>query len=209
MRSCQTHIRLKIPFNYIVFEGNIGAGKTSFATRFASQYNGRLILERFHDNPFLPKFYDDPDKYSFPLELSFLAERYQQLNQKVSALELFSEFTVSDYLFFKCQIFASVNLGPDEFALYTSFFNVMHSNLPKPDLIVYLHQDIERLKSNIKHRGREYEQNITEQYLTKVESGYLNYFRQHSDLNVKIIDVSGLDFVKNDRDYEIILKKMF
>jgi deoxyguanosine kinase len=153
---------------YIVIEGNIGAGKTSFATRLANDLNARLILEQYADNPFLPKFYDNPDRYSFPLELSFLAARYKQLAGELSQTNLFNPVTVADYYFVKSLIFARNTLPDDEFTLYRQLFDIIWQQLPKPSMYFYLHSPVERLLQNIKMRGREYEQNIKAEYLTKI-----------------------------------------
>ncbi|WP_046755100.1 2-amino-4-hydroxy-6-hydroxymethyldihydropteridine diphosphokinase [Kordia jejudonensis] len=195
-------------FNYIAIEGNIGAGKTSLATKIAEDFNGKLILERFADNPFLPKFYEDNGRYAFPLEMSFLADRYQQISDDLSQLDLFKDFIVSDYDIFKSLIFAKVTLQREEYKLYRKLFDIMYKEIPKPDLYVYLYQNTERLLRNIKKRGRDYEQKIPSEYLDKINNGYLEFIRTHKDLNVKIIDVSDLDFVANSNDYQKIISEI-
>ncbi|MBC8753152.1 2-amino-4-hydroxy-6-hydroxymethyldihydropteridine diphosphokinase [Kordia sp. YSTF-M3] len=195
-------------FNYIAIEGNIGAGKTSLATKIAEDFNGKLILERFADNPFLPKFYEDNSRYAFPLEMSFLADRYQQISDDLSQLDLFKDFIVSDYDIFKSLIFAKVTLQQDEFKLYRKLFDIMYSEIPKPDLYVYLYQNTDRLLRNIKKRGRDYEQKIPSEYLDKINNGYLEFIRTHTDLNVRIIDVSDLDFVANANDYQKVISEI-
>ena len=192
-------------YNFIVIEGNIGAGKTTLATRIAGQYNAKLILEQFADNPFLPKFYENPSKYAFPLELSFLAERYQQLKDELSKQDLFKSFTISDYLFTKSLIFAKANLQQDEFALFSKLFDIINSLLPKPDLLVYLYLDIDRLKDNIKSRGREYEQSIKKEYLMKIQTGYLDFIKQQNDMRILIIDINDVDFINDKGYYESII----
>ena len=182
-------------YNFIAIEGNIGAGKTSLATRIATEFNARLILEQFEENTFLPKFYENPAKYAFPLELTFLAERYQQLKDKLSTQDMFKTFTVADYFIHKSLIFASRNLSGDEFTLYTRLFNIIEGVLPKPDLLVYLYLDIDNLKRNIQARGRVYEQNIQFEYLEKIQQGYLDFLRQQHKIRVLIIDTNHLDFV--------------
>jgi deoxyadenosine/deoxycytidine kinase len=189
-------------YNYIVIEGNIGAGKTSLATRLAEEYNARLILEQFEENSFLPKFYEDPARYAFPLELSFLADRYQQLKAQFSTTDIFKTFTVADYFIFKSLIFASRNLEPLEFGLYSKLFAIVSSVVPKPDLIVYLYLSLDNLKKNIQKRGRPYEQNIQFEYLEKIQAGYLEFLRQQQELRVVVIDTNGLDFVGRRTDYE-------
>ncbi len=193
---------------YIAIEGNIGAGKTSLATKIAHDFNAKLILERFADNPFLPKFYEDAQRYSFPLEMSFLADRYQQISDDLSQLDLFKDFIVSDYDVFKSLIFSKITLQDDEFMLYRKLFYLMYKELRKPDLYVYLYQNTERLQANIKKRGRDYEQNIADDYLEKINTGYLEFLKTQSDFNVKIIDVSDKDFLKNRADYLSVLKEI-
>ncbi|GAA3602255.1 2-amino-4-hydroxy-6-hydroxymethyldihydropteridine diphosphokinase [Flavivirga amylovorans] len=188
-------------YNYIAVEGNIGAGKTSLANKIAYDFNAKLILERFADNPFLPKFYEDPTRYSFPLEMSFLADRYQQISDDLSQLDLFKDFIVSDYDVFKSLIFSKITLQEDEFKLYRKLFYLMYKEIAKPDLYVYLYQNTERLQENIKKRGRDYEQNIENDYLEKINAGYLDFLKSQPDFNVKIIDISNKDFVDNRLDY--------
>ncbi|MGC9374739.1 MAG: deoxynucleoside kinase [Bacteroidales bacterium] len=195
--------------NYLVIEGNIGAGKTTLARMIAKEYNAKLILEQFADNPFLPKFYNDPDRYSFPLELSFLAERYQQLNRDLTSRDLFKPFNVADYYFMKSLIFAKATLKQDEYNLYRQIFNIIYQSIPKPDLYVYLHLDIKKLKENIFKRGREYEKDISEEYLKKIEKGYFDFFRQQNDMRFLIIDTNNVDFVDNQNDYQQIKTLIF
>ena len=192
-------------YDYIAIEGTIGAGKTSLATRISEQYNARLILEQFEDNSFLPKFYNDPEKYAFPLEMSFLASRFQQLKDQLSTQDLFKSFTISDYFINKSLIFAGKTLQKDELALYSRFFNIINASLPKPDLLVYLYLEVENLKRNIIKRGRFYEQEIKNNYLEKIQSGYFEYIRQQQDMRILIIDTNHIDFVEKDEDYNKIL----
>jgi 2-amino-4-hydroxy-6-hydroxymethyldihydropteridine diphosphokinase len=194
--------------NYIAIEGNIGAGKTSLATRIAHDFNAKLILERFADNPFLPKFYEDAKRYAFTLEMSFLADRYQQISDDLSQLDLFKDFIVSDYDVFKSLIFSKVTLPEDEFKLYRKLFYLMYKDIAKPDLYVYLYQNTEQLQKNIKKRGRDYEQDIEDDYLDKINSGYLEFLKSQTDFNVKIIDISDKDFVENRADYLSILDEI-
>lgn len=196
-------------YNYIVIEGNIGAGKTSLASRIAADFNGRLITERFADNPFLPKFYNDPEKYSFPLELSFLAERYRQLREELTSPDLFKAFSVSDYYFMKSLIFASSTLGGDEYALYRQIFNIIYTSVPRPDLYVYLHSDTSRLLENISARGRDYEKSITGEYLKSIQDGYFSFFRQNPDMKYLILDINAIDFVSNQKDYKLVVEHIF
>ena len=196
-------------YNYLVIEGNIGAGKTTLATRIAEQFNARLILEQFADNPFLPKFYSDPEKYSFPLELSFLASRYKQLNEELKYQDLFKTFTVADYYFTKSLVFASSTLNGDEYNLYRQIFYIIYSSLPKPDIYVYLHINTERLLENIRKRSREYELTITEDYLQKIQDSYFTFFKQNPENRYLIIDINNLDFVINADHYYKIINTIF
>jgi deoxyadenosine/deoxycytidine kinase len=196
-------------FKYIVIEGNIGAGKTSLATRISNDFSARLLLERFADNPFLPKFYQNPNRYSFPLELSFLADRYKQLKEEVGSLDMFSPFTVADYFFMKSIVFASSTLEEDEFNLYRQIFYIINASIPKPDLFVYLHLSPENLLNNISNRGREYEKTITREYLTGIQESYFRYFKQNQENTYLIIDTNSVDFVNNEDDYNKIVSEIF
>lgn len=195
-------------FNYIAIEGNIGAGKTSLTTQLALDFNAKLILERFKDNPFLPKFYKNPQRYAFPLEMSFLADRYQQLLDDITQFDLFKDCVIADYDAYKSIIFAKVTLQDEEFNLYKKLFQLMHKELPKPDVYVYLYQNTDRLLENIKKRGRKYEQTIEASYLQKINDGYLEFIKsQHLD-SIKIIDISNRDFVNSRKDYLFILAEI-
>ncbi|MDY0781608.1 2-amino-4-hydroxy-6-hydroxymethyldihydropteridine diphosphokinase [Tenacibaculum sp. IB213877] len=204
----QRPIPITEKYNYIAIEGNIGAGKTSLANMMSDEFNAKMVLERFADNPFLPKFYNDEERYAFPLEMSFLADRYQQLSDDLAQFDLFKNFIVSDYYIFKSLIFAQVTLQNDEYQLYRKMFDMMYNEITKPDLYVYLYQNTDRLLQNIKKRGRDYEQNIEAGYLQKIHDGYSNFIKTQQDLNILIIDVSELDFVNNEADYLHILKKI-
>jgi deoxyguanosine kinase len=196
-------------YNYIVIEGNIGAGKTTLATMIAEEFNARLILERFAENPFLPKFYEDPVRFAFPVELSFLAERFRQLKEELVEQDLFKNFTVADYYFMKSLVFSSSTLDRDEFNLYRQIFYIIYSSLPKPDLYVYLHVSPERLLKNIALRGREYEKTITTAYLTGIQESYFNFFRQNTENKYLILDINALDFVNNNNDYRLLVNTIF
>lgn len=188
-------------YNFIAIEGNIGAGKTSLATKISNDFNAKLILERFADNPFLPKFYKEPERYAFTLEMSFLADRYQQISDDLSQFDLFKDFMVSDYDVHKSLIFSKVTLPEDEFMLYRKLFYQVYKDIAKPDLYIYLYQNTERLQQNIKKRGRKYESDIKNEYLEKINAGYLEFLKSQTELNLKIIDISDKDFVKNREDY--------
>ena len=195
-------------FNFIAVEGNIGVGKTSLATKIATDFNAKLILERFKDNPFLPKFYEDADRYAFPLEMSFLADRYQQLVEGITQFDLFKESVIADYDVNKSLIFASITLPEEEFSLYKKLFQVMHKELPKPDRYVYLYQNTERLLENIKKRGRKYEQSIQAEYLQKLNAGYLEFIKNQHSENIKISNIAETDYLNERADCLKILKEI-
>ena len=195
-------------YNYIAIEGTLGAGKTTLATRIANDFNGKLILEEFEGdkNPFLPKFYKEPEKYSFQLEMTFLALRYQQLKDKLGALDLFHDFIISDYYVAKSLIFSRNNLQEDEYQLFSRFFSIIFSDMPKPELLVYLYSDVSRLQANIRKRGRSYEQDISDTYLDNIQRGYFDFIReQQGNLRILILDTNRLDFVANNADYYKII----
>src|ERR1035437_1176699 len=200
---------MKIKYNYVVVEGNIGSGKTTLASRISDQFNAHLILEHFGDNPFLPKFYDDPRKYSFQLELSFLASRYKQLKEELVPQDLFKTFTIADYYFMKSLVFAASTLPEDEYNLYRQIFYIIYGSLPKPDIYVYLHLNPERLLQNIEKRDRNYEKTITKEYLQKIQDSYFSFFKQNPDNKYLILDINGIDFVSCESHYTKIIDKIF
>lgn len=183
-------------YHFITIEGNIGAGKTTLAHLLARHYNARLILEQFADNPFLPKFYENPAQYAFPLELFFMAERYKQLKELVQIGDLFQTVTISDYLFTKCLLFARVNLPGQEYKLYQKLFEIMSAQLVQPELLLYLHAPVAKLQANIRKRNRSYEQHIPDEYLLNIQETYTQYIRQHN-IRTIFIDVSNADFLGN------------
>lgn len=191
-------------YHFIAIEGNIGAGKTTLAHMLARHFNARLILEEFTENPFLPKFYENPGQFAFPLELFFMAERYKQLKDLVQQQDLFQTVTISDYIFSKCLLFARINLPQDEFRLYQRLFDIMHQQLLQPDVIIYLHATVSKLQQNIRKRNRSFEQKISDEYLTSIQETYSHYLKQH---NVKtiIVDASNADFLGNDKHIQVIL----
>lgn len=188
-------------YEYIVIEGAIGAGKTSLAELFAQDFNAELVLERFVDNNFLPKFYKDPEHYAFPLEMTFLTDRYQQLKDLLSKRDLFKNLVVADYFIDKCLIFSKNNLNPDEYALFKKVYDMISSYLPKPDLLIYLHKTPENLMKNIIKRGRSYEQNIELNYLGAIQENYITYLKQWESFPVLMVESDHLDFVNNREDY--------
>ncbi len=192
-------------YNFITIEGTIGAGKTTLAKQLADDYNGQLILERFDENPFLPKFYEDPERHAFSVELFFMAERFQHLRKLLSEADMFSNFTVSDFLFQKSLIFAQQNLADDEGKLYRMLFDIINPTLPKPDIVLYLYAPVDKLLENIRKRGRDYEQTITAGYLQKIQSAYLDYFKLQHHSRVVLLNTSGLNWVENKTDYNTVV----
>jgi deoxyguanosine kinase len=190
-------------YNFITIEGNIGAGKTTLAHILSKHYNARLILEEFADNPFLPKFYENPQQFAFPLELFFMAERFKQLKELLQQQDMFQELTVSDYLFTKCLLFAKVNLPEDEYRLYQRLFEIIHQQLVQPELLIYLHAPVDKLQANIRKRNRSYEQHIPDDYLLNIQETYTNYIRQQNPRTL-FVDASNADFLGNEKHKQII-----
>jgi len=198
---------INMKYNFITIEGNIGAGKTTLAHLLSKKLNARLVLEEFADNPFLPRFYENPQQYAFPLELFFMAERYKQLKEMVHTKDLFQQVTISDYLFTKCMLFAKVNLPEEEYRLYQKLFDIIHQQVIQPDILIYLHSPVKKLQQNIRKRNRAYEQSIPDEYLFKLQETYTNYIKQH---NVKtiFIDTSNADFLGNEKHLEVVLQAL-
>lgn len=195
---------INIPYNYLCIEGNIGSGKTSFSTMIHEEYQCQLILEEFKDNPFLPLFYQDKERYAFSLELFFMTERYKQLQKKLLNQDLFYQFTIADYSFVKSVLFANNNLIEEEYRLFLKMWNVLNASFPKPDLLVYFHRDIDTLMQYINIRGREYEKLIKPDYLLKIQNTYFEYFRNILTFPVVIVDLNELDFVANRTHYDTL-----
>ena len=191
-------------YHFITIEGNIGAGKTTLSHLLSRHFNARLVLEEFADNPFLPKFYENPKLYAFPLELFFMAERYKQLKHLIQQKDLFQNITISDYLFTKCLLFAKVNLPEDEFRLYQRLFEIIHQQLLQPDLLIYLHTPVSRLQKNIKKRNRPYEQNIPDEYLFNIQQTYTHYIKDHN-IKTLFIDASNADFLGNEKQLKVVI----
>jgi len=194
---------------YVAIEGNIGAGKTTLAKMLAKEYNANLILEQFADNPFLPKFYENPDKYSFHVELSFLASRYKQLINELPYKDLFKTFNLADFYFSKSLIFARATLSENEFKLYREIFNIIYKSLPSPDIFVYLHEEPKKLKQNIIKRGRKYELDIDENYLQKIQESYFKFMKENQNHKYIVIDIEGKDFINNPPNYQYIKSIIF
>ena len=193
---------MKIPYNYVVVEGSIGAGKTTLSTMLANDFNAELVLERFADNPFLEKFYKDPEHYAFPVEMTFLMDRYQQLKNLLTARDLFTDFVIGDYFIDKCLLFSKKNLSKDEFSLFKTVFDTISGFLPKPDLILYLYTKPDRLLKQIAKRNRSFEKDITAEYLTDIQEKYLTYFRENQQIPILLVDTENVDFVENNLDYQ-------
>lgn len=194
-------------YSFITIEGNIGAGKTTLSQLLAKHYNARLILEEFAENPFLPKFYENPRQYAFPLELFFMAERFKQQKDWLQQQDLFQSLTISDYLFTKCLLFAKVNLPEDEYRLYQRLFEIIHQQLAQPDILIYLHAPVSRLKENIRKRNRSYEQAIPDEYLLDIQQTYTHYIREHH-VKTLFIDASEADFLGDERHLQAVIQAL-
>jgi deoxyguanosine kinase len=194
-------------YHFITIEGNIGAGKTTLAHILSKYYNARLVLEAFAENPFLPKFYENPAQFAFPLELFFMAERYKQLKELIHTKDLFHSVTISDYLFTKCLLFAKVNLPETEFRLYQSLFDIIHQQLVQPDILIYLHAPVQKLQINIRKRNRPYEQNIADDYLFNIQETYTQYIRQHN-IKTLFIDAGNADFLGNEKHVNAVIEAL-
>jgi len=195
-----------VKYNFITIEGCIGAGKTTLAQKLAHDFNGKLILEEFESNPFLPKFYEDPERHAFPVELYFMAERFKHLKKLLSEADIFKSFTVSDFLFQKSLIFATNNLNEDESRLYRMLFDIINLSLPKPDIVLYLYSPVEKLQQNIRKRGREYEKNISNDYLEKIQQAYMEYFKLQTHSRIVLLNTTKLNFAENQRDFEEVME---
>jgi deoxyadenosine/deoxycytidine kinase len=193
--------------HFITIEGNIGAGKTTLAHLLAKHFDARLVLEEFAENPFLPKFYENPEQYAFPLELFFMAERYKQMKDMLHTRDLFQTITISDYLFTKCLLFARVNLGDEEYRLYQKLFDIMHQQIIQPDILIYLHAPVAKLQQNIKKRNRPYEQGISNDYLFNIQETYSAYIRQHP-IKTLLVDAGNADFLNNPLHLKAILEAL-
>ena len=194
-------------YQFITIEGNIGAGKTTLAHLLSKHFNARLILEEFADNPFLPKFYENPGQFAFPLELFFMAERYKQLKELLQQKDMFQTVTISDYLFTKCLLFAKVNLPDDEFRLYQRLFEIIHQQLVQPDILIYLHAPVNKLQDNIRKRNRVYEQKIPDEYLFNIQEKYTHYIKEHQ-IKTLFVDASNANFLDNEKQLQVIINAL-
>ena len=197
----------RMRYNFVTIEGNIGAGKTTLAHLLSKHFNARLILEEFADNPFLPKFYENPGQYAFPLELFFMAERYKQLKDLLQTKDMFQNITISDYLFTKCLLFAKVNLPDEEFRLYQKLFEIIQPQIIQPDIVIYLHTPVKKLQENIKNRNRDYEQSIKNDYLFTLQETYTQYIKQHN-IKTLYVDAGNADFLGNEEHMKVIINAL-
>lgn len=193
----------RMKYNFVTIEGNIGAGKTTLAHLLSKHYNARLVLEEFAENPFLPKFYESPEQYAFPLELFFMAERYKQLKELLQMKDMFQQITISDYLFTKCLLFAKVNLPDEEFRLYQKLFDIINPQIVQPEILIYLHTPVNQLQENIKKRNRSYELGIPNDYLFTLQETYTQYIKQHN-LKTLFVDAANADFLGNEAHLKVI-----
>lgn len=205
-------MKIEFPYNFIAIEGNIGSGKTTFCKKIKEEYNCKLILEEFDDNPFLPLFYKDPDRFAFTVELFFMTERYKQMQKQLLSQDLFNDFTLMDYAFIKTLLFAKQNLEEAEFRLFQQLYNTLSQSFPQPEILVYFHRSVDVLQANIAKRARDYEKDITDEYLTKVQNSYFEYFRNILSYPILIIDLNTIDFEENERNYtevKMLLSKKY
>ncbi|MEC8839771.1 MAG: deoxynucleoside kinase [Candidatus Neomarinimicrobiota bacterium] len=191
--------------NYIAIEGPIGVGKTSLANLLSKRLSAKLILEKFEDNPFLSEFYDDPARFAFQTQLFFLLQRYQQ-QQDIRQVDMFHNLLISDYMFIKDRLFASLNLDDKEMNLYDSIANMMERNVINPDLIIYLQADTSTLMKNIDKRGRDFENNISYDYINALNEIYTEYFFRYNDTPLVIINTNNIDFVNNTEDLDQVIE---
>ncbi|MEX0679944.1 MAG: deoxynucleoside kinase [Balneolales bacterium] len=195
-------------YNYIAIEGVIGAGKTSLARLLSDRHNGRLVLEQFDENPFLPQFYEDRERYAFQTQLAFLASRFKQ-QEYLRNRDLFHDLVITDYLFEKDRIFARLNLSGDEMALYDSIYGIMNSISAKADLVVYIQSSVDRLLQNIKSRGRPYEKEMSRTYLEELNDAYNHFFHHYTRSPLIIINASEVDFVHEETHLKYIEDQIF
>ncbi len=193
---------------HIAIEGVIGAGKTSLAKRIAGILPAKLVVERFEENPFLPKFYEDAQRYAFQTQLFFLLSRFKQQQELVQA-DLFHRFLITDYIFEKDKIFAYLNLEDDELKLYETVINAIEHTVPTPDLVVYIQSSVQRLLANIHLRGREFERNISEQYIRDLNEAYNYFFFRYKAAPLLIVNATQIDFVNNETDFQDLLREIF
>lgn len=191
-------------YRFIAIEGNIGAGKTTLTEMMAQRYGCSLLLEQFTDNPFLPFFYEHPERYAFPVELFFMTERHKQLLEHFAEPDLFRALTVADYFFVKTLLFARNNLSGEEFRLFRRLFKVLNATFPKPDLLLYLHRPVEVLQRQIKKRARDMERLISNEYLEELQQAYLDHFKKETETPIVVLELEDADFVQDIAVFEAI-----
>ena len=193
---------------HIAIEGVIGAGKTSLAKLLSEKLSAKIVYEKFEENPFLSKFYEDSDRYAFQTQIFFLLNRYKQ-QQELRQADLFHRFLITDYVFEKDKIFAYLNLEDDELKLYESVLTTIEHSIPTPDLVVYLQCNVNRLMTNIRQRGRVIEKNMSEQYIRDLNEAYNYYFFRYKSAPLLIVNASEIDFVRNKNEFEDLLMEIF
>ena len=195
-----------LAYPYIVIEGNIGVGKTTFCRKLQEKYDARLILEQFSDNPFLPYFYENPERHAFSVELFFMTERHRQLQEELIQGDLFNQQIISDYIFIKTLLFAKNNLNEEEYRLFNRLFHVLNAHFKKPDLVVYLHRPVPNLLHQIKKRGRSFEMEINTTYLENIQKAYFDFFKMDPEYPILVVGIDDLDFEKDNNAFELLNK---
>jgi deoxyguanosine kinase len=192
---------------YIAIEGPIGVGKTSLAQALGLRIGARIVLEDTDSNPFIARFYQDPEKYAFPVQLYFLLTRYNQQRQ-LAQQDLFAQATVTDYLLAKDRIFARLNLDPDELVLYEGVYRLLDGQLARPDLVVYIRARVEVLAERLRKRNRTFERHISMEYLESVSAAYRDFFFYYDETPLLVVDSSEIDFVDDPGDLEDLLREI-
>ena len=195
-----------LAYPYIVIEGNIGVGKTTFCRKLQEKYDARLILEQFSENPFLPFFYENPERHAFSVELFFMTERHRQLQEELIQGDLFNQQIISDYIFIKTLLFAKHNLNEEEYRLFNRLFHVLNAHFKKPDLVVYLHRPVPNLLHQIKKRGRSFEMEINATYLENIQKAYFDFFKMDPEYPILVVGIDDLDFEKDNNAFELLNK---
>ena len=195
-----------LAYPYIVIEGNIGVGKTTFCRKLQEKYDARLILEQFSENPFLPFFYENPERHAFSVELFFMTERHRQLQEELIQGDLFNQQIISDYIFIKTLLFAKNNLNEEEYRLFNRLFHVLNAHFKKPDLVVYLHRPVPNLLHQIKKRGRSFEMEINATYLENIQTAYFDFFKMDPEYPILVVGIDDLDFEKDNNAFELLNK---
>ena len=196
------------PYRFLTIEGNIGTGKTTVCKLLAEENNFKLVLESFADNPFLPFFYENAERYAFPVELFFMTERQKQLSENVIQSDLFQQTVLADYFFLKTMLFAKNNLNDNEFRLFQRLFKILNDTFPKPDLLIYMHRPVDVLLKNIRARNRSYEQKISVNYLENLQDAYFDYFKVEQDIPILILELGDINFDKGSAAYEQLVSLM-